>query len=168
MKRKYGRSGACTLCKSPLRKEIELLHERGVPFNVLGKKYHMNFGIRPFSLTMKLSRHFNNNHPPSIDTTPLPVFTPEELEKRKDPATFSEYADKLLNMGYQSLDPKKITPNHVISAQRALLEERKIEGTLNNQQALLMKFFRGGSREVVEGEVINGLNEGTDVPNNTD
>ncbi|MGA4923444.1 hypothetical protein, partial [Bacillus subtilis] len=78
--------------------------------------------------------------------------------------SFQEYAAQLLNIGFSSLDPKKITPNHVISAQRAILEEKKIEGAQKTQEIMILKFLRGNKPEIIEGEVKDGLNAGPDGP----
>jgi len=158
----------CRICKSPYRAEIELLLAQKIPRSTIANRYYVKFNNTPKSFTALLTRHERGSHPPFVDPTPPPDLTPEEIEARKDPATFKEYADKLLNIGFSSLDPKKITPNHVISAQRAILEEKKIEGAQKTQEIMIMKFFRGSRPEIVEGEVKNGLDAGTDVPTNTE
>lgn len=93
-----------------------------------------------------ISRHIKKKHPPIIDPTPVTE------QKAVEPENFETYAKKLLVAGIQNFDPLKVKPQHIISAQRALIEEKKVTGTLDNQKLALMRMFRG---KITEGEVLD-------------
>lgn len=141
----------CSLCYSPLRQEIEFLIEKKVTLSDLAKKYHKAIGIAEKSMYVSLMKHKRKKHPPVIDTTPVDDTYVQEAAQ--SPQTFDEYAKRLLNVGFKNMDPSKVSHSHVISAQRTILEERKINNEMDMQKKFLMMFFRGKS--LVEGEVVD-------------
>lgn len=163
-------SRACRICKSPFRGEIEFLIAQKASYSDLAKKYHEAFGVKEATMYNKITRHVTKNHPAAIDTTPVKMPTEEEAIELSKPKDFHTYAQKLLGVGFDEkmLTPGKVTHNNIIAAQRALIMEEKVKGTLDNQRLLMMKFFRGNS---LEGEVIDDrpkLARGEDIKADTD
>ncbi len=159
----------CRLCYSPLRQEIEYLIDKKVSMSSLARKYHKAVGLTEVSCVATLAKHKKKLHGPVIDETPVD----EEYvrEAMETPQTFDEYAKRLLGVGFKNMDPSKVSHNHVIAAQRTLLEEKKLDNEMTNQQKFMMMFFRG-KPGVIEGEVLKDEPvkqlRGETIPTDTD
>jgi hypothetical protein len=128
----------------------------------IGRKYCQRFNIQDETFSIMLRRHIAKQHPPLLADTPI--------EEPVQGDTFEDYAKSLLKMGMTPdlMSPQKVSHNNIISAKRALLEEKKLNNEMNAQKLAFLKFFRGS---VVEGEIVDGEDKsaGTkDIPSNTE
>lgn len=136
----------CRVCKSPYRGEIEALTKRKVNRQDIARKYYKLFNTKENLLYISISQHINKKHPPMLgDVIPLET-------DHKPVTNFDEFADSLLQAGSRNVlnYPEKVTPNHVIAAKRAQIEEAKLKNQDVKQKLALLRFFRG---EIIEGEI---------------
>lgn len=156
----------CRICKSPYRAEMEFLVGQKYSPNMVAKKYCQKFDCAAPNLYLMLQRHIKDEHPPLLDETP-----PKEPVRGE---SFEDYANQLLKVGLSPdlMNAKKVSHAQVISAKRALLEEKKVNNEINAQKLAFMKFFRGVPPNAIEGEVVDERSNDQDgvknIPSNTD
>ena len=158
------KTSPCRVCKSPYRKEMEFLVSQGIAKYAIAEKYCPKFNCKMENLYNILKRHTDNKHPP--------LLADMEIGEPTTGNSFEDYASKLLKVGYnpEMMSPKRVTHNNIISAQRTLIEEKKVNGALDAQKLAFLKFFRG-TPQPIEGETVDGENDtrGTEsLPTNTE
>jgi|SRR5581483_88816 len=145
----------CTICTHEQRDEIEFLVKKNIPLMEIALKYHMTLGNTRMNFYNKLRSHIKKKHPPLLkDPTPIDPSNPQQ--EVVEEVNFKDYAKKLLKsaMNEDMFKTTKISHNHVIAAQRAIIEESKVKTQENALKFAMVKFLRGEGVPVDEQKLI--------------
>lgn len=143
----------CMICLSPFKREMVTLHNNGTPVSVIYKRYKdkLNYTASQTAFYQLLIRHKKGGH--KGDALYIP-----QLDSQIKSATIEEFGKRMLDLGMakiENLDPKDVPLKDVISAQKLVLDAKKLKVTEDAMTAMMSKLFapKINPLEVIEGEV---------------
>lgn len=148
----------------------EYLHIEGL---ALGIRYHINAKhLLPLSeLKLKIIEENKDSLTPeelSVPQVALERKQREEEEKKEQeakllskPSTMEEYAQRLLEMGFNENQMKKVSPSVIINAQKLLIEKEKVKLQNDALQLAMIKMMSGliGEEDVPNQSLLTSTNE---------
>lgn len=156
----------CQICESEYREEIDGVAKKGIRVTDIAKVYFDLYGISEEAMYKSLKRHLRGKHPPSIYSLDI---TPIRLAKAKNkytegPMNIDTYAQVLLEEGFKPEQIRKLSPGHILTAQRILIEKQKAKAEEDAIRIGMAKLMSGlaTTSDLIEGEVVNGVAELTE------
>lgn len=153
----------CRICTSEHRKDIDLLLKNKVGYTTISREYYpylKDAYSNEKSLAESVRTHNIKKHPPSVKD--LPVKAAENYKpkvkntKEGEPMTVEVWAQKLLELGFDPDQLKKVKINNIIAAQKLLIDKEKNkiqEDALKITMARLMSGqFKGTPPPILDGE----------------
>lgn len=143
--------GICRLCLSPYRSEIVKLVNQGVVFKRIYDKYAplMNYTFGDRGFYMMTRRHIKDQHKEEGLIVP-------QTDNKVSPATIENFAQRMLDLGMQKIEdvePDTIALKDVISAQKLLLDSKKLRLSENAMDLMLGKLFAPPQLNIIDGEL---------------
>jgi hypothetical protein len=154
----------CDICFSFYKAEIEAAMDNKIPLKKLAEKYKKLFIYGEVAdLYFNLARHYNHLSEARLVVINYRALTERTAESNKRKVTIETLAQKLLEVGDDILeqytaDPKEamkhVNMNHVFSAQKVLLEKKRVKVEEDALKLGMAKLFSGLSKpNIIEGEI---------------
>ncbi len=151
---------ACQICLSPYRRELVEAFNNGIPRKRIYDKYapKMEYKASPSSFYLAIRKHVLGKH--KCLGIYVPTASSEETGRNR-PVDIETFGQRMLELGMakvDNMDPESVKITEVISAQRLVLDSKKLKLTEDAMQLMMTKMF-GPPQEVINGELVNDITQ---------
>lgn len=147
-----GRSTICKICVSPYRKEIVALHKQGYNSKDIYIRYSkkLDYKASPNAFYKLIYSHVKNNHKEDA------VLVRGEANSSLSAATLENFGQRMLELGMakiETLDPTQVALKDVISAQKLILDSKKLKLGEGALMLMMRKMFAPPELNELKGAI---------------